>query len=269
VTWVKLDDRWTDEAVIQGLTFQTRWHYLGMLSWCCRMDAYDGALRLVDALRASDVDDPAACIAELVDVGLLATDAHGSVRLTQMERHALPPHLRDSRRKQGQRERKQRQRTRDNDRDVTRDASNDRDVTRDTGVGVGSGRETTSSPVDRIRDDTRERRLTLRASATDVPANELHNKVEPTARVHDRACRLIGDVLGRTTQDIREAVEFETGSAADDGLDALVEVLVPALVAGTNDADARHALRTARDAGSITDAWEHLPVPLRDWKDGA
>lgn len=277
MTWVKLDDRWTDEPMIQQLSFQTRWHYLGMLSWCCRMDQYDGVMRHVDAWRASDVDDPVKAIQELCDVGLLVPAENNGVQLTQMERHALPPHLRDGHRKQAQRERKQRQRDReftgDVPSDVTRDGGEEDnvtgDVTRDIGVGVGVGTGTAlaSSSDETSTAESREispssLRSLARDAPDDIPPGETRNPVGTGARVKDRALRLIANVTGRTTGEVRHIVNKTDTDYAEKLWGLIEEGLRPALVAGYSDTDILAELRRARDGDGIETFW--LPVTTGD-----
>ncbi|MEW9263343.1 hypothetical protein AB1207_01155 [Kineococcus endophyticus] len=269
---MKLDDRWTDEPMIQQLSFQSRWHYLGMLSWCCRMDQYDGIMRSVDAWRASDVDDPMKAIQELRDVGLLEPTGDSSIRLTQIDRHALPPYLRDANRKAASREttkkwRQRQQNDSDDSGDMSLPEDGDESLSRHSGVGVGVGTGTALTSSDETSsDDSREVSRNLRSRARDVPDDippgETRNPVGTHSRIKDRACRLVADVLGKKTNDVRKLVNWGDDDLSNK-LDGLIEeVLRPALVAGQSDTTIKAALRKARDEnGDITEAWEYLEPP--------
>lgn len=151
MTWTRLDDGWTDRPILEQLPYEVRWHYLALVQFCSRTGRYDGLVRAADARRCSDVPDPAAANAALVDVGLLAAE-DGTFRLPLIEEHIPPPHLRDETRKQSQRERKRRERAHragnhelcnpDNCPAVSSPVTSD--VTRDTGTGqdrTGQDRE--------------------------------------------------------------------------------------------------------------------------------
>ncbi len=107
MTWTRLDDGWSDNPLLEQLTYETRWHYLCLIQFCSRTSRYDGLVRPADARRCSDVANPAVAVTDLVNVGLLAL-VDGAVQVVQIEQHVPPPHLRDEKRKADQRERKQR-----------------------------------------------------------------------------------------------------------------------------------------------------------------
>lgn len=274
MTWVKLDDRWTDEPMIQQLSFQSRWHYLGMLSWCCRMDQYDGTMRSVDAWRASDVDDPMKAIQELRDVGLLEPTGDSSIRLTQIDRHALPPYLRDANRKAASRQttkkwRQRQQNDSDDSGDVSLPEDGDESLSRHSGVGVGVGTGTAlaSSSDETSSAESREvspssLRSLARDAPNDIPEGETRNPVGTGARVKDRALRLIADVTGRTTGEVRHIVNKTDTDYAEKLWGLVEEGLRPALVAGYSDGDIRAELRRARDGDGIETFW--LPVTTGD-----
>lgn len=109
MTWTRLDDGFTDRPIFEDLSYEARWHYLAMVSFCSRTSRYDGFIRAADARRCSDVPDPAAVLTELNSLGLVAP-RDGGYLLPLIDEHVPPPHLRDETRKQSQRERKQRER---------------------------------------------------------------------------------------------------------------------------------------------------------------
>ena len=168
MTWTRLDDGWSDRPILEQLSYEVRWHYLALIQFCSRTSRYDGVVRSSDARRCSDVADPAAAVAELVNVGLLVAVADG-LKLVQIGEHVPPPHQRDAARKEGQRERKRRERLhKDGDHseclpehcevamshvvtgDVTRDPGTGRDR---TGPGQDAAREgTTDPPFERDND---------------------------------------------------------------------------------------------------------------------
>lgn len=86
MTWTRLDDGWTDSTDFADLDHATRWHYLAMIQFCSRTQKYDGLMRLGDARRCSDVDDPGGAIAALAADGLIALEDK-YVRVLRIEEH--------------------------------------------------------------------------------------------------------------------------------------------------------------------------------------
>lgn len=103
MTWTRLDDGWTDRPILAQLPYEVRWHYLALIQFCSRTGRYDGRLRVGDARRCSDVDDPDAATEALTDVGLLVAEPSGFL-LPLIEDHIPPPHMRDEKRKAQQRD---------------------------------------------------------------------------------------------------------------------------------------------------------------------
>src|SRR3954471_18709041 len=101
MTWTRLDDGFTDRPIFEDVSYEARWHYLAMVSFCSRTSRYDGFIRASDARRCSDVPDPAAVLAELYSLGLVAP-RDGGYLLPLIDEHVPPPHLRDETRKQSQ-----------------------------------------------------------------------------------------------------------------------------------------------------------------------
>jgi hypothetical protein len=102
MSWTRFDDNWSDRMSQLGLTFQARVHYMSMIQFCSRTNKFDGALRPVDARRASDVDDPDACINALITVGLVTrhvTPEGERLQIVEINQHVPPPHLREQPRK--------------------------------------------------------------------------------------------------------------------------------------------------------------------------
>ncbi|SDH75413.1 hypothetical protein [Agrococcus jejuensis] len=93
MSWTRLDDSWTERQDITDLTFEDRWHYLGIIQFCSRTDLVDGVVRAVDARRASDHPNPAAAVERLVAAGLLEEVVRG-VRVKQIDQHLPAPHVR-------------------------------------------------------------------------------------------------------------------------------------------------------------------------------
>jgi len=143
VTWTRLDDGWTDDPTLAQLSYPARWHYLALVQFCSRTGRYDGVVGRADARRCSDVEDPAACLAELdaaglsVPVTLVVTRDRGYA-LTRIAQHVPPPHLRDEARKPAQAARQRRSRARKQQSPVT-----SRDVSRVTPGRDGTGRDGT------------------------------------------------------------------------------------------------------------------------------
>lgn len=148
MTWTRLDDAWTDQAIFEQLPYDVRWHYLALLQFCSRTNRYDGVVTGKDARRCSDVPDPVTALMTLHNVGLVATDERG-YRLPFIDQHVPPPYMRDEQRKQAQRLRKRRERMHKNGDHALCDPEHcpvstpvPSDVTRDTGTGRDrTGRE--------------------------------------------------------------------------------------------------------------------------------
>lgn len=90
MTWTRLDDLWTEQKEIVGLSLEARWHYLCLIQLCSRSGRYDGVVRRNDALRCSDIDDPKAAMNEIYKAGMVTV--HGSeVKLVRIEEHVPSP----------------------------------------------------------------------------------------------------------------------------------------------------------------------------------
>lgn len=96
MTWTRLDDTWTDLPELAELPLEARWHYLCMIQFCSRTKRYDGVLKVADARRCSDVDDPVAAMALLTTAGLLSNGQPGHVKVQRIEDHIPPPSVRDA-----------------------------------------------------------------------------------------------------------------------------------------------------------------------------
>lgn len=108
MTWTRLDDSWTDDPRLAQVSFDVRWHYLAMIQMCSRTKRYDGKLRLVDALRASDVPDPSRAINALVGLGL-ATRTDPEVALLEIDDHVPSESVRNNSARTRERMRRSRQ----------------------------------------------------------------------------------------------------------------------------------------------------------------
>ncbi len=143
MAWVRTSDAWPESAAFEPLSLAARWHYLCLIHLCARKPAYDGRLRIVDAHRASDVDNAPAAVHELIQAGLLThTKKDNTVTVVKIDDHMPPPHMRDESRKPAQNKRKAAERARKAAAERDRKAGDtSSDVTRDTGTGRdGTGR---------------------------------------------------------------------------------------------------------------------------------
>lgn len=95
MTWTRLDDGFTDRPVLDGLPYDVRWHYLSLIGLCSRTGRFDGYVPASAARRCSDVPDPAAALAALVAVGLLAVESDG-YRVPLIDEHVPPPSVREN-----------------------------------------------------------------------------------------------------------------------------------------------------------------------------
>lgn len=96
MTWTRLDDTFTDSSDLAGLAHDVRWHYLAMIQFCSRTKRYDGVLKIADALRCSDVSDPAGAVDCLTTVGLVSNGEPGTVKLVLIDDHIPPPSVREN-----------------------------------------------------------------------------------------------------------------------------------------------------------------------------
>jgi len=96
MSWTRLDDTWTDLPELSALDHQVRWHYLAMIQFCSRTKRFDGILRLADARRCSDIDEPAAAISTLVESQLLIHLPNNLIKVGRIEDHIPPPSVREN-----------------------------------------------------------------------------------------------------------------------------------------------------------------------------
>ena len=108
MSWTRLDDTWTDLPELSALDHQVRWHYLAMIQFCSRTGRYDGILKLADARRCSDVDDPSAAISTLAEAQLLIHLPSNQIKVGRIDDHIPPPSIRESKEKTKNRVRRHR-----------------------------------------------------------------------------------------------------------------------------------------------------------------
>ena len=107
MTWTRLDDQWTERPDLATLDHATRWHYLSMIVFCSRTGRLDGVLRLADARRCSDVDDPDQAHRYLIAVGLVEQRG-GLLAIPAIHEHVPPPSVRNKAEQDKMRKRRQR-----------------------------------------------------------------------------------------------------------------------------------------------------------------
>lgn len=95
MTWTRLDDLWVDGTELAELSYEDRWHYLCLIQFCSRTQRYDGILRVADARRSSDLDDPDAALDRLLAIGLVHRQPDGRVKVGRIEEHIPPPSVRE------------------------------------------------------------------------------------------------------------------------------------------------------------------------------
>lgn len=95
MSWGRFDDLFTEWPEWDGVSYPARWHYMGLVGKCSRSQRWDGRLPLKTARRASDVDDPDACHAELAEVGLLRL-MDGAVVVVRIDQHVPPAYIREN-----------------------------------------------------------------------------------------------------------------------------------------------------------------------------
>lgn len=93
MSWTRLSDEWTERRIFEDLPYDARWHYLCMIQTCSRKQLWDGRLRRTDALRCSDVPEPADVLEMLIAVEIVKPDgAH--VIVSAIDEHVPPPSVR-------------------------------------------------------------------------------------------------------------------------------------------------------------------------------
>jgi hypothetical protein len=95
LTWTRLTDTWCDDKMLRPLNLAARWHYLAMILACSRNEDFDGVMRLRDAERASDVDDPIQALADLIDAKLVVNVDGATVKVKRIEEHVPPKSVRE------------------------------------------------------------------------------------------------------------------------------------------------------------------------------
>lgn len=95
MTWTRLTDTWCDDKMLRPLNLAARWHYLGMILACSRNEDFDGVMRLRDAERASDVDDPVQALADLIDAKLVVNVDGATVKVKRIAEHVPPKSVRE------------------------------------------------------------------------------------------------------------------------------------------------------------------------------
>lgn len=273
MTWLKLSDDFAEDCARVELSDAAFRTHVEVLLWCMRREN-GGCISVRDLIRSAESQDVEAAVEELIAYGFWEANENGWRVLHHMEHQPEPDLIAKRRASTAERVRKHRRKQAGvdpTDPDDERNAVTEGVTRRVTRVGtgrVGTGTiSTTSFPGERSQDPRREGRSTLRPNAHDVPPGELRHIVEKGARVQDRALRLVADVLGEPIDKVRQLIEHGTDERADQIAGLVEDTLVPALVGGVNDRDAKTELRRARDADhDIT--WAEFPLADGDWKDG-
>ncbi|MEV8635393.1 hypothetical protein AB0395_27420 [Streptosporangium sp. NPDC051023] len=166
MSWTRYDDLFTERPDWDGVSYPARWHYLAMVQACSRQRRWDGRMPLTRARRASDVDDPDGCLAELAGAGWVRPEGD-VVILPLIAEHIPAPSIRDNAEKSKIRMRKSRaHRNGDHslcDPDRCEKAASLRTVTPPVTRNTGTGRDGTgqdlsearanSTPADDVTDD--------------------------------------------------------------------------------------------------------------------
>lgn len=108
MSWTRLDDLWGDQIESTWPDdFALRWHYLKMIQHASKIKAWDGVLTRTAAERCSDHPDPGEAIGRLVNEQLVQ-DLGKKVKLTRIDEHIPPPHIRNQQETSAERQRRSR-----------------------------------------------------------------------------------------------------------------------------------------------------------------
>lgn len=89
MTWASWDDQFTEMPVWDGVSYEARWHYVALVTYCCSAHRWNGRMPWRQAERVSDVPDPHGALKELIAADLLA-DLGGEVELLYIDSHVPP-----------------------------------------------------------------------------------------------------------------------------------------------------------------------------------
>lgn len=93
MSWLRYDDRFTEDCRWDTVSHAARWHYIAMVEECSRARTWDGRLPARRARRVSDVEDPDACLKELDDAGFVLNGIT-VVTLLEIAEHVPPASIR-------------------------------------------------------------------------------------------------------------------------------------------------------------------------------
>ena len=108
MSWTRLDDLWGDQIESAWPEdYALRWHYLKMIQHASKIKAWDGVLTRTAAERCSDHPNPGEAISRLVNEQLVQ-DLGKKVKLTRIDEHIPPPHIRNQQETSAERQRRSR-----------------------------------------------------------------------------------------------------------------------------------------------------------------
>jgi hypothetical protein len=93
VSWLSFTDDYTSQRVWDGMPYEARWMFHGLVEYLARTRRWDGRTAWASALRCADVPDPEGCIKALIDAGLVKIHGH-QVVVPEIEGFLPPEHLR-------------------------------------------------------------------------------------------------------------------------------------------------------------------------------
>jgi len=93
MSWLSFSDDYTSQRVWDGMPYEARWMFHGLVEYLARTRRWDGRAAWASALRCSDVPDPEECLKALIDAGLVVIDGH-QVVVPEIEGFLPPGHLR-------------------------------------------------------------------------------------------------------------------------------------------------------------------------------
>lgn len=89
MTWASWDDQFTEMPVWDGVSYEARWHYIALVTYCCSAHRWNGQMSRRQAERVSDVPEPHDAVEELITAGLLA-ELGTQVELLYIDSHVPP-----------------------------------------------------------------------------------------------------------------------------------------------------------------------------------
>src|ERR1022692_2514128 len=94
MSWLSFSDDYTHQRVWENMPYETRWLYHCLVEHLTSTRRYNGHTTWVNAMRCSDVPNPADSLRYLMKVSLVTGNEDGEIAVPEIEAFLPPPHLR-------------------------------------------------------------------------------------------------------------------------------------------------------------------------------